>query len=285
MRVLITGATGFIGKHLVPHLLGLGHEVEGWARSGGNRSVDLLSQTPLPLGRWDVVFHLAGHTRPNLDWDRDRVLENLAMTARVADHVAICSPGARFVLLSSGHIYAPADGPLSEADPIQPRGPYGLSKQLSESWAQSHTKDLNVIIVRAFNQLGPGMPPGLLLPDLITRIQEAKGKLRMRGRDAIRDFLDVRDAVEAYGRLCEASLPSGAVFNLCSGEQTRVSELISEVQKSLGIFRAVTFEDTTSDTLIGSRAKLSEALGWTPRYALADTIRFALRETLRTDKI
>ena len=96
-KVLVIGCTGFVGHHLVRHLVARGHCVEGWSRhhdcgNGGevHRPVDLLDcgALPGPAGSpWDIAFHLAGHTQPGRTWNRQLVMENLRMTARVFDHL------------------------------------------------------------------------------------------------------------------------------------------------------------------------------------------------------
>lgn len=277
MRVLVVGASGFVGRHLIPHLESCGHTVESWSRSGSQGpGVDLLGPEPLPKGQWDAAFHLAGHSRPSLGWSSALTAENIAMTARLLDHLAETSPGCRFIFPSSAHVYADSVEPHAETDEVSPSGPYGLSKQLCEASVQSHAKNLKVVIVRAFNKIGPGLPEGLLVTDLMNRIRGGEDPLRMSGRNALRDFLDVRDAVQAYERLACADVPSGSVFNLCSGTPLRVSALIQSILSHLGIHRQVIFEDLREDILTGHCGKLKEAIGWSPSYPLEDTLGYML---------
>ncbi len=281
MRVLIVGSAGFIGRNLAAALLAAGHAVEGWSRRGTPgpagmvaRAVDLLASGGLPAppqGGWDAAFHLAAHSRPNLPWSRELALENLTLTARVFEHLAARAPGCRAILASSGQVYAPSDAPHGEQDPLGPRGLYGLSKQLSEDFARFHARDLEVLIVRSFNVIGPGMAPGLLVPDLLERLARGEDPLAMRGRDGLRDFLDVRDAAAAYAALLDAPIESGEALNLCSGTATRVSELIRLLCAARGLERRVTFADPAEDVLLGAGERLRRATGWSPRHTLADT--------------
>lgn len=285
MKILIAGASGFLGRHLVAHLAGRGHEVEAWSRRPGPshpgavwRSVDLLEEElPLPSGRpWDAVFHLAAHTRPSLTWSRALILENLDLCARLLEHISAYAPGARCILPSSAHVYAPSPSPLKETDPCDPVSPYGLSKLLCEQWAQTLRHRIDLQVVRAFNQVGPGMPPGLLLPDLVARIREGGDPLQLQGRDDLKDFLDVRDAVEAYEALLSVQAPSGAVWNLCGGRAIRVSELVQSVLSRLGVARDVQFASSEVRTMVGDASKLQAAAGWRPRHGLDDMVAFAL---------
>jgi nucleoside-diphosphate-sugar epimerase len=236
--------------------------------------VDLLAADPLPdpEGPPRVAYHLAAHAVPGAGFSRTLALENLRMTARVVDHLAERAPGCRTILASSALVYVPGPGPSREEDPVEPRDPYTLSKLLSETWARSRSEDLDVRIVRAFNQIGPGMPEGLLVPDLLRRIREGEDPIRMRGRDDVKDFLDVRDAAEAWAALARVDAPSGSAFNLCSGRPTKVSALVAAVLRALAIPRDVRFADGRVETRVGDPGKLRRASGWEPRRTLEDTV-------------
>lgn len=286
LKVLIIGSSGFVGSHLIRHLVSQGHEVEGWSRSAQDpsnwrhRQVDLLAPQGLPVpdgSQWDAVFHLAGHTEPHLHWDQDRVFDNLRMTARVFDHLREASPGCRAILASSGHVYAPASTPVAEDSPLGPIHPYGLSKRLSEDWALARTSGLHVQVVRAFSQLGPGLPKSLMVPELLERIRRGENPIRMMGRNDRRDYLDIRDAVRAYEALLTVETPSGSVWNLCSGRETCVSALVGAILDSLELVRDIRFEHPEVTSFLGNRHRLSEATGWAPIHSLESTAHSLVR--------
>jgi len=281
MRVLVVGGSGFIGRALTTRLLQDGHQVEVWdlrppteAPGLCCRAVDLLGDQALPLpepGPWDAAFHLAAYSVPGMAWTQDLVLANLRMTARVFDHLAATSPGCRAIFASSAFVYAPAGTPRDESAPLGSGHPYALSKRLSEVWALSLQHALNVLIVRPFNLIGPGMAPGLLVPDLLERIRNDESPVRMRGRDDRRDFLDWRDAIEAYLRLLEVDAASGTIWNLCSGRSTPVSELVHELMRAHGHEHPVLFSDPTVETMVGDPSRLMRATGWAPRFTLQES--------------
>ncbi len=281
MKILVIGSSGFIGQALLPRLLEAGHSVEAWSRRGGassgslrSVSVDLLGATALPAPQgspWDAAFLLAAHAVPGLPWSSELVMENLRMTARVLDHLATHAPGCRTIFTSSGQVYTPGDGKHREADPVAPLHPYGLSKQLSEDYAQSKRVVLDLQIIRPFNQIGPGMPKGLLIPDLLEKLASADPAIAMRGRDDTKDFLDWRDAMDAYLAILAVEAPSGSVWNLCSGRESRVSALIAELQTAAGDHRAITFADPRHESLTGDPSKLMAATGWAARRTLRET--------------
>lgn len=283
MKVLVVGASGFVGRALVARLLLEGHRVDAWDRRGGGTepgvqrtSVDLLAELPLPAPGaqpWDAAFHLAAHSLPGAQWTRERVLENVAMCARLLEHLAAHAPQCLTLLASSGHVYAPSPMPLGEDAPLGPVRAYGLSKQLCEDWALSMRERLRIRIVRAFNQIGPGMASGLLIPDVLERAARRESPLRMAGRDDWKDFLDWRDAMDAYMLLLRLDAPSGSVWNLCSGRRTRVSSLVGAVLGALGQAPEIRFADAGVETLVGDPAKLMNATGWAPRRTLQETVR------------
>ncbi|HJV39544.1 MAG TPA: NAD(P)-dependent oxidoreductase [Geothrix sp.] len=282
MKVLVVGGSGFVGRALISRLLEAGHEVESWDRARGEeapglccRAVDLLGHDPLPRPGdhpWEAAFHLAAYSVPGMTWTQDLVFANLRMTARVFDHLAAVAPGCRAIFASSAFVYAPSDHPLKETDPLGSTHPYALSKHLGETWALSHRKVLKVFIVRPFNQLGPGMAPGLLVPELLDRIRRGENPVRMLGRDDIRDFLDWRDAMDAYLRLLEVDAPSGSIWNLCSGRPTKVSELVHGLLKACGQDRPALFAKHEVETLIGDPSRLMADTGWASRRSLEDTL-------------
>ncbi len=282
MRVLVVGGSGFVGRALTSRLLEAGHEVEIWDRQlpaeGPHlccREVDLLGKEALPLptsGPWEAAFHLAAYSVPGLAWTQDLIMANLRMTARVFDHLAATAPGCRAIFASSAFVYALGDTPLTEAAPLSWGHPYALSKRLGEDWVLSHRASLQVLIVRPFNLIGPGMAAGLLVPDLLERIRHGELPIQMRGRDDLRDFLDWRDAVTAYLRLLEVDAPSGTIWNLCSGRPTRVSELVHALLQAHGLDCPVIFSDPAVETLVGDPSRLMRATGWAPCFTLPETV-------------
>jgi nucleoside-diphosphate-sugar epimerase len=281
MKILVVGASGFVGRALTARLLDAAHEVEVWDRAPHAgapglvcRSVDLLGTggLPDPVGApWDAAIHLAAYSVPGMAWTQDLIMANLRMTARVFDHLAAKAPGCRAIFASSAFVYAPSSRPIRETDPVGSAHPYALSKHLGEVWARSLRASLKVSIVRPFNLIGPGMAAGLLIPDLLERIRRGENPLQMLGRDDVRDFLDWRDAVEAYLHLLELDAPSGSAWNLCSGRPTRVSDLVAALVRAHGLERSIQFADPAVETLVGDPSLLKEATGWSPRFSLEET--------------
>lgn len=288
MRVLLLGSSGFLGRHLAGHLLARGDSVEGWCRSGVSgdarvrtRRVDLLRPDTYAKfeGPWDAAVLLAGHTVPGDQWTLAMVDENAAISSRALAHLARTSPGMRVVVLSSSHVYGkPRHGEaLEESARIEPAGPYGLSKIAVEDCARAQMERLDVVIARSFNQIGPAMARGLLVPDLTSALLRGDDPVRMRGADAERDFTDARDGVRALAALLDVRCERGEVFNVCSGRALRISRLASGLAVRHARARStrqveIVFEPGEMSRFVGSSEKLTRATGWRPEIDLESTL-------------
>lgn len=287
-RVLVTGAAGFVGKHAIETLLRQGLEVHA-LDSGGLASLpgqvhlvqaDLLDPKTLaglPRQGWWGVVHLAGISVPSLFSTTAPVMANLQMTLNLLEAL----DDTRVLIVSSCHVYAPADQPRTEEDPLVPQGRYGLAKHLCEQVAGYYGNRLDVRIARPFNHLGSGMRPELLVPSLLRKLRQEGAHdgqpVIMRGRDSIRDFIDVRDVVEAYLAILRLEAPGATVFNVCTGTGTSIGDLVRSALELVGAKRPIEFEGHASSAddigyLVGDRSRLSRLSGWAPRFGLVESL-------------
>jgi nucleoside-diphosphate-sugar epimerase len=270
VRILVQGAAGFLGRHLVDHLLASGHEVDGWTR----QTADLRDRRNFAdkRGPWDAAVHLAGHAVPGPTWNPAWKRENVEIAMNVFEHIADVSPGIRVVFASSARVYADRSEPHREDEPLAPSTEYGLSKKDAEESARRFSRELDIQIVRPFQQIGPSMPKGLLLPELQDRLSAGTGPIEMRGPDNTIDVVDVRDGVRGIAALLTVDAPSGEAWNLSSGLPRRVSELARGLCARLEIDREVRFATGATSSLVGNPAKLQAASGWTRVRSLDDTL-------------
>jgi nucleoside-diphosphate-sugar epimerase len=282
VRILVVGATGFIGSHLVRSLASRGHEGEGWGRRAkapdflqNYQSVDLTDPSAFHglKGGWDAAYMLSAHSIPGAAWTQEMVLENLGMTGRFLEFVNKACPGCRVVVGSSALVYGPSGHRVTEQDPRNPKSMYGLSKVMTEDWALFAARSLDIQIARIFNQVGAGMPEGLLATDALEKIRSGDGAVSFNGSDTIRDYLDVRDGAEALGHLAEIQAASGSIWNICSGEGRSVSDLGRILMDELRVEKPVRFLSGNPDKLVGDPSKFKSATGWTPRHSLRDALR------------
>jgi GDP-4-dehydro-6-deoxy-D-mannose reductase len=291
VRVLVLGSSGFVGRHTVAELAARGAQVESWSRYADgprdahvHRRIDLLQPETFEsfTGPWDGAVLLAGHSVPGILFTEEHAQENLRIAENALRHLANTSPRARVIVLSSSHVYGNAGSAqaITEDRKPTPVGAYGVSKLAVEKVAESRT-DLDIAIVRSFNLIGPRMPRGLLMSDVIEELARDRENLVMRGTDSVRDFLDVRDGARAIAALL--ALRGGApVYNLCSGVGTRVSQVVSGLVRLLGAQRDISFSTGSSPPFVGSHAALTAATGWTPEFVLDATLQWIAAEVVES---
>jgi GDP-4-dehydro-6-deoxy-D-mannose reductase len=236
----------------------------------------------------DWVVHLAAQSHVPQSWsDPAGTLEvNVCGTANLLNALSEADFRGRFLYVSSADVYgsaAEADLPLTEDAPLAPRSPYASSKVAAEvvcrQWAL--TKQLDVVIARPFNHTGPGQRPEFALPGFAREIAAIKlgrqpAQVLAGDLDVTRDFLDVRDVVNAYLALL-ARGRSGQTYNVCSGREVHLADALRRlvdmagVQAEIAVDRA-RFRPAEQRRVYGSHAKLTADTGWTPRIAFDQTL-------------
>lgn len=273
-RVLVTGATGFLGRHLGAALAAAGVEVRGVSRATGH---DIL-RDELPLEGVDHVFHLAAATGVPAAWadPPDVLLTNVQGTVRVLDQ---CRRVACPVSFASTYVYGKPDRlPVAEDHPVHPSNPYSLSKVLAEEACRGFAGmyRLPVSVLRVFNVYGPGQDDRFLVPLILRQAMDrALPEVVVQDLAPRRDYVHVADVVRAF--LAATRLPGFAVFNVGSGVSHSVAEVIAlacgaagtaKPARQTGAVRPADVPDTVADI-----AAIRRALGWTPRIGLAEGLR------------
>lgn len=291
-KVLITGVRGFTGQHLLKELLNAGHEVCGLAHTPAPEAsvrvhvCDLLDRTALTevLAREqpEAVVHLAAIAFVAHGDARAIYETNVVGTRNLLDaiHTSGCRPKS-VLLASSANIYGNADREvIDESTPAAPANDYAVSKLAMEYMARLWEDKLPITIVRPFNYTGVGQSPNFLLPKIVSHFRERKPVLELGNLHVVRDFSDVRSVVAAYGRLLDERF-AGQTFNVCSGTGYALKDVLAmmsdlagyqpEIKVNMAFVRA-----NEVHTLIGSNAKLREAIGAQPTIALRDTLQWIL---------
>jgi GDP-4-dehydro-6-deoxy-D-mannose reductase len=308
MRVLVTGADGFVGRYLVERLVETGHQVtagcrpvvgpQSWVRphwSDAVRVVSLELTDPEAVRQavgpeHDAVVHLAAVSSvrearedPGMAW-----VVNAAGTARLIEAVItgrqVNDSDPLVLVVSSAEVYG--HGPASprvESDPLFPQSIYAASKAGAEiaaleAWRRT---GLRVVVARPFTHTGPGQPSRFVVPSFVERLLAAKTEATRRvptgNLEPVRDLLDVRDVVDAYLGLLAAGTP-GETYNVARGEGIGLGELFRRIAELIGV-NAEPAPDPSlvraADIpyLVGDASKLRGATGWSPSRSLEQTLR------------
>jgi GDP-4-dehydro-6-deoxy-D-mannose reductase len=297
MRVLVTGASGFVGRHLAPALAAAGHEVVAVGGPRDNAPYEKLdlhdagaAAALLARVRPDAVVHLAGQAfvPASLADPLATLALNAGGTARLLEAMRALERPPRLLLASSAEVYGiqrPERMPLDEQAPLLPANPYAASKAAAEScalaWGRAYR--LDVVVARAFNHIGPGQDERFVVASFAHQLaQIAAGGPRLLyvgNLEAERDFLDVRDVADAYVALL-ASGRAGEVYNVCSGRAVAIREILRQLITIARVPVEVREDPNRmrpSDVplLLGDAAKLRAATGWAPRRTLGESLRDA----------
>ena len=287
-RILLTGASGFVGRHMAAALVGRGASVVALDKG---ESFDLpLGVEPLVMDlqdpnsmaslprTWDGVIHLAGASIPSHFSTPASVTFNLEITLNLLEHLR----DSKVLMISSCHVYAPSGKRRNETGSIVPQGRYGLSKHLIEQLAPHYQGELDIRIARPFNHLGQGQRPELVVPSLLRRLAATSPKddqpVEMAGWNSVRDFIDVRDVVSAYLTILGLETPTHRTFNVCTGRAISIEDIVKAVLQIQGRSREVHFQGSPNSTddipfLVGDPTRLAEDAGWTARHSLEDSLK------------
>lgn len=283
MRAVVTGASGFVGQHLVAHLTAEGDQV---CASEAEITEPAAVNAEFSECRPDAVYHLAAQSDVGASFtDPASTLRvNVEGTFNVLD--AARRTGASMVVaVSSADVYGRVDAdrmPVDESFPLRPVTPYGASKAAAEMVCLQAGlgSGLSVVRARAFNHLGPGQSDRFVAAALAARVAQNEhsgtevvhvGNLASR-----RDFTDVRDVVRAYRLLAVLGVP-GEAYNVCSGISRRVGDLAERlVERARGPMRLEVQEallrPVDVSEMCGDPTKLRQATGWTPQVPLELTL-------------
>ncbi|MHB8868315.1 MAG: GDP-mannose 4,6-dehydratase [Thermoleophilia bacterium] len=314
--VLVTGAWGFVGRHVVAALaserpvvaldVAPGAEetrprdlVKGSTHAANPRvlHLDLADKDATEvvgssggLSGVREVFHMAALASVASSFANpfDTYRVNLLGTVNLLEILVDTAPDAKVLIPSSAHVYGPPtrpDGVLDESSPLLPDNHYGVSKVAQEEIGRlfRELRKLPVFTTRAFNHVGPGQAPGFVFSDFARRlaILEAAGGgvMAVGNLDARRDFLDVRDVVRAYFTVLDRG-ESGVVYNVASGDPWSLRQILDLFRSEAVVDVRVTPDPAlfrpTDVPVLAGDAGRLRDLGWSPRYDIRDTVRDTL---------
>lgn len=305
MRVLVTGAHGFVGGHLLELLRADHPGVEVFAlvrprggapgpRPGGAAVLEAdLDDAPavaaaVAASRPDRVVHLAGQSSVHHSWiDPGATLRtNVMGLVHLMDGVRAEGLRPRVLVVGSADEYgivAEASAPVTEDTPLRPVSPYAVSKVAQSLLAAEYAArgGPEVVRTRTFPHTGPGRGEAFAESSFARQIVEVGAGRRppvlsVGNLDAVRDFTDVRDVVRAYWALLERGAP-GEVYNVCSGRGVRVGDILRRLLAVAGVAVEIRqdpgrFRPSDIPVLVGDPGRLRAATGWEARIGLDRTL-------------
>ncbi|MFB4312183.1 NAD-dependent epimerase/dehydratase family protein [Actinomadura sp. GTD37] len=299
MRVVVTGAAGFIGSHVADALSGAGHEVlavdaparslapavarRAWAEVAARPGVaaaeiDLAVDALDAVAAADVVVHLAGRPGVRDSWGPGRAVaerDNVTATRRLLAACARARRRPKVVIASSSSVYGSARRrPNREGDPLNPASPYAVSKVEVERLGRLAADDgLRVVLLRYFSVYGPRQRPDMAFHRFVEAALDGRPLPVFGDGLRSRSFTHVRDVVTATLAAAAADLPPGIAVNVGHPDHVAVRDAIAMLTDALGvrpeIQRAAPVAGDATRTW-ADIARARDLLGWTPSIGLRD---------------
>jgi GDP-4-dehydro-6-deoxy-D-mannose reductase len=296
--ILVTGAAGFAGSHVVEALAGAGETI-GWthrtppprevASLAEWQQVDLLNPAEVrdAIGRIkpSSVIHCAGAPNVAHSW-RDTLTPlsvNVLATHHLFDALRRAGAPCRVIVPGSATVYAPSSSALTEQSPVAPSNPYAVSKFAQEELSLRAAREdgVEVIVTRPFNHTGPRQSAAFAAPNMARQIAQieaglAEPLIRVGNLEAQRDFTDVRDMARAYVSLIDNGTPS-TIYNVSSGVPRVMRSVLDALVSRARVAVRVETDPALmrpSDTplLLGDSTKLRHATGWRPEIPFDRTL-------------
>ena len=298
-RILVTGAGGFVGSHLLELLEQTPSEITAWLRPGTQPLVRAERVTWVDLEMHDhdavaravadtppdEIYHLAGVAHVGESWQHthETFAGNVLATHHLFDALRRASLRPRVLITSSAFVYAPLDRAITENDVVRPNSPYGTSKVAQEMLGMRAWEDdgIPALIARAFNHVGSRQAPSFVASSIAKQIAEIEvgqkaPKLMMGNLESQRDIMDVRDTVRAYQAMMQSAKP-GIPYNVSSGTPLPVRALVTLMTAKARVPIAIEqdparFRPNDTPLVLGDHSRLTADTGWSPRIAFEQTV-------------
>jgi GDP-4-dehydro-6-deoxy-D-mannose reductase len=299
LPILVTGAAGFVGSHLLDLLTKGDTPIVGWHHPDAAPvvhrdtvrwvAIEMLDREAVERSIRETspsaIYHLAGAAHVGQSWKYsfDTYRTNVLATHRLFDALRLAARKPRVLIAGSATIYEPQDRPIREDDAIAPSSPYATSKFAQELLARRAWEDDGVpaLLARSFNHIGPRQAPSFVASRIAQKIAlieagREPAVLTLGNLEPRRDLTDVRDTVRAYVAMMERATP-GLPYNVCSGRGLAISELVNtlrirarcevEIRQDPSLFRP-----NDPPLLVGDHSRLTTDTGWTPQVPFEQTV-------------
>lgn len=307
-KVLVTGACGFIGSHLVEELIKENCEIKafvyynsfnswGWLDTlpdGILKDIEVIpgdirdySRVRDAVKGVDIIFHLAALISiPYSYKSPDSYVEtNVKGTLNILKS-AVDFSVERVLIASTSEVYGSAKYvPIDESHPRQGQSPYSATKIAADYLAESFYRSFNlpVVIVRPFNTYGPRQSARAVIPTIIIQLLKGYTRIKLGSLTPRRDFVFVKDTVEGFIRLSKSDEAVGCDVNIATGKDISIGELANMLINAINP-KAVVVTDNERfrpemsevERLLGDNSRLKKLTGWVPQYSLEDGIKLTI---------
>lgn len=310
-KILVTGADGFIGSHLVDALVHQGCDVRAFVQYNSFNSWGWLDDSPpeflknidvvagdirdphgilKAMRGCNVVFHLAALIAIPYSYNSPTTYIDTNITGTLNVVQAALDLGVeRVIQTSTSEVYGTAIFvPITEDHPLQGQSPYSASKIGADQLALSFYRSFGVpvAVIRPFNTYGPRQSARAVIPTIITQLLSGVNTIKLGATTPTRDFNFVSDTVEGFLRVAEADEAIGEVINIGSGFEISIGDLAMTISKVMGRPLNIEVEDvrlrpekSEVERLLAANKKALEICGWTPRHSGLNGLEAGLKVT------
>lgn len=305
-RILVTGADGFIGSHLVEHLLSEGHSVRalalynsfnnwGWLEDvGRHEHLQVVTgdiRDPFLCEKitegMDVVLNLAALIAIPYSYQAPQsyIETNISGTLNLCQ-AALKNKVRRFIQTSTSEVYGTARYvPIDEKHPLQPQSPYSASKISSDAMSMSyfHAFGLPVTVARPFNTYGPRQSARAVIPTIITQLANGKKEIHLGKVSPTRDFNFVKDTARGIWGLAQSEKTIGQTVNIGSGEEHSIEATFNSISRLMNVSAKIVTDEARMrpeasevDRLLCDQRLIKELIGYQPQFSFEN----GLKETI-----
>ena len=307
-KVLVTGADGFIGSHLVEKLLDDGHAVKAFVYYNSFNSWGWLDTLPaeklqqIEIFAGDVrdpngvrtamkdvsmVFHLAAliaipYSYHSPDSYVDTNIKGTLNILQAARDLAI----EKVLVTSTSEVYGTAlTVPIDETHPRQGQSPYSATKIGADAMADAYFRSFNlpVVTVRPFNTYGPRQSARAVIPTIITQLLSGYREIKLGALHPTRDLVFVKDTVNGFAEIAKHDALIGQEVNIATNAEISIGDLAHKIIDIMGVPAEIVSDDqrlrpekSEVERLMGSNQKITSATAWRPQYSFDE----GLRETI-----
>ena len=303
MKYLITGSNGFVGRYFIEYLqqnennaIIVGADISENSLSKNIKYIQIDLNDRFAVYRMlenikpDYIVHLAAMSSVAQSWQDPAkcFLNNTSVFLNIADGLRELGIKSRILSVGSSEEYGIYDEAMKENFVLHPKSPYSVAR-LSQEYLSKLYVDyfkLDIVMTRSFNHIGPRQNPKFVVSSFVDQLIKIKkgeqDELKVGNIDVIRDFLDVRDVVDAYYKILKNS-KTREVYNVCSNKGIKLRDVIKIISQLLNITPRITIDfdrvrPNEIMSVIGNNTKLKKEINWIPKYTIEDTLKDMIKE-------